>query len=423
MASLTGQQINNTYDSLIKIDDNGPITGTPKTLTDGLGNQAPIQLGSSGVNFPSGTVNFTGATVVGLTVPPGATGPQGFTGATGTAGINGATGATGNQGVSGTNGFTGATGLGSTGATGSQGFTGATGSGATGATGLGVSGAQGFTGGTGATGPAGSGGLVNGSGSESLKQADSLTPTFTNQATGTRSINIGSGGTADGTDSVCLGSFTYTDAASGIAIGASPRAFTTLGIAIGENAYAIGARAINIGYRGNVDGADAIAIGTRVFGGHKASLNGISIGNQARSLSASVTGYVAIGNAAQCNENDSIAIGNGALAGTSGFNGIAFGFGASVIQGDGIAIGRQASVGISGNQGIAFGQGAQSTAPRAVAIGQGVNASTQDYTTTKALQLTQYASLNFADDTAAAAGGVPLGGIYHNSGAARIRIV
>jgi hypothetical protein len=30
---------------------------------------------------------------------------------------------------------------------------------------------------------------------------------------------------------------------------------------------------------------------------------------------------------------------------------------------------------------------------------------------------------NYADDTAAAAGGVPIGGIYHNAGAIRIRIV
>ena len=33
-----------------------------------------------------------------------------------------------------------------------------------------------------------------------------------------------------------------------------------------------------------------------------------------------------------------------------------------------------------------------------------------------------YASLNFGDDTAAAAGGVPLGGLYHDAGIARIRI-
>ena len=29
---------------------------------------------------------------------------------------------------------------------------------------------------------------------------------------------------------------------------------------------------------------------------------------------------------------------------------------------------------------------------------------------------------NFADDTAAAAGGIPIGGLYHNAGALRIRL-
>ena len=34
-----------------------------------------------------------------------------------------------------------------------------------------------------------------------------------------------------------------------------------------------------------------------------------------------------------------------------------------------------------------------------------------------------YSNLNYADDTAAAAGGVVLGQVYHNNGALRIRIV
>jgi hypothetical protein len=29
---------------------------------------------------------------------------------------------------------------------------------------------------------------------------------------------------------------------------------------------------------------------------------------------------------------------------------------------------------------------------------------------------------NYADDTAAAAGGIPIGGMYHNAGAVRIRL-
>ena len=31
-------------------------------------------------------------------------------------------------------------------------------------------------------------------------------------------------------------------------------------------------------------------------------------------------------------------------------------------------------------------------------------------------------NFNFADDTAAAAGGIPVGGLYHNAGALRIRL-
>jgi hypothetical protein len=40
----------------------------------------------------------------------------------------------------------------------------------------------------------------------------------------------------------------------------------------------------------------------------------------------------------------------------------------------------------------------------------------------KALEL-DFSTLDFADDTAAAAGGVPLWGLYHTSGAVKVRIV
>ena len=64
--TLTGTQINNTYDGLIKVTDNGPIGATAKTLTDGLGNDACIALGTAGTTF-TGTADFTGATVTGIT--------------------------------------------------------------------------------------------------------------------------------------------------------------------------------------------------------------------------------------------------------------------------------------------------------------------------------------------------------------------
>ena len=47
--SLTGQNVNTTYDSLIKVGDNGPITSTPKQLSDGLGNEFPMKASSTEV--------------------------------------------------------------------------------------------------------------------------------------------------------------------------------------------------------------------------------------------------------------------------------------------------------------------------------------------------------------------------------------
>ena len=53
----------------------------------------------------------------------------------------------------------------------------------------------------------------------------------------------------------------------------------------------------------------------------------------------------------------------------------------------------------------------------------GRTAPISDATMVENLVVFNYASLNYADDTAAAAGGVVLGQVYHNAGALRIRIV
>ena len=45
--SLTGTKPKDTYDSLIKVTDNGPLSGTMKTLTDGLGNDSVLALSTT----------------------------------------------------------------------------------------------------------------------------------------------------------------------------------------------------------------------------------------------------------------------------------------------------------------------------------------------------------------------------------------
>lgn len=67
MASLTGQQIKDTYQSLLKTDDNGLITNAFKGVTDGSGSASGLYLKNNGVSI-SGSLqingNITGSVIV-----------------------------------------------------------------------------------------------------------------------------------------------------------------------------------------------------------------------------------------------------------------------------------------------------------------------------------------------------------------------
>jgi len=53
--TLTGTKPKDTYDSLIKVEDNGPISGTAKYLSDGLGNNLPIAVSTTNVGIGTST--------------------------------------------------------------------------------------------------------------------------------------------------------------------------------------------------------------------------------------------------------------------------------------------------------------------------------------------------------------------------------
>jgi hypothetical protein len=59
--SLTGTTPQDTYDSLIKVTDNGPLSATAKYLSDGLGNDSALSLSTDkvgiGTNAPSALLN------------------------------------------------------------------------------------------------------------------------------------------------------------------------------------------------------------------------------------------------------------------------------------------------------------------------------------------------------------------------------
>ena len=58
-----------------------------------------------------------------------------------------------------------------------------------------------------------------------------------------------------------------------------------------------------------------------------------------------------------------------------------------------------------------------------MALGSNANATTPYTVTVRKLQMMDWASIGFLDDAEAAAGGIPLGGLYHSSGIVQIRIV
>jgi hypothetical protein len=63
--TLTGTTPQDTYDSLIKVTDNGPISATAKYLSDGLGNDSALALSTGnvgiGTSTPDGALEIKGA--------------------------------------------------------------------------------------------------------------------------------------------------------------------------------------------------------------------------------------------------------------------------------------------------------------------------------------------------------------------------
>jgi hypothetical protein len=60
MANLTGQEIRNTYQGLLKTDDNDALSPSEKAITDGLGNVSAISLSTDNLQITGGLKDFTG---------------------------------------------------------------------------------------------------------------------------------------------------------------------------------------------------------------------------------------------------------------------------------------------------------------------------------------------------------------------------
>jgi hypothetical protein len=175
----------------------------------------------------------------------------------------------------------------------------------------------------------------------------------------------------------------------------------------GENNSVTGGRMNGaFGYNNSVSGWDAWAFGDN----------------------HSVGGYysVAFGNNTNVASNQSFGFGYGAYVGAEAS--FSFGENNDITAGESQVIlgGKNSTISSSGkNNTILGGSGNTiSSGSNVVMLGTSNRTNTTtDATFVENLVVFNYAALDFADDTAAAAGGVVLGQIYHNGGLMRIRIV
>jgi hypothetical protein len=65
MATLFNTKIKDTYQSLLKLEDNTILTTTSKNITDGLGNASPLYMSTTqigiGTSSPTGTLQIKGS--------------------------------------------------------------------------------------------------------------------------------------------------------------------------------------------------------------------------------------------------------------------------------------------------------------------------------------------------------------------------
>ncbi len=245
MADLQNAQIDQSYPSLIKTFDNGPIDGTFKFLSDGAGNKLPIEVSNADVRILSNQIQLTDVAQV--------------------------------------NGF------------------------AITSTDTAFGGAVDFSSATVTGLPGGAAGLESGTGTDSMQSAASLT-TNAASATGDKSIVLGDNAAASRTGAIAIGDGAdVTDTGvNQVAIGTNSRVDHESSVSIGDAAkshyhgVALGRQA-NAGTNSNK--GNNIAIGNASSA--DAFDNTIAIGSQA---SAQLTGSVALGDSVTAGEANAVSV-------------------------------------------------------------------------------------------------------------------
>lgn len=428
MADLTNKYIYETYKSIIGIGTSGTsgISGTLQPLTDGEGTELPIEVSETQVNLKQPTtvpnlfIEGYGEVIDNNGFWVGEGGGGGGTGTSGTSGTSGLTGSSGTSGTSGVNGTSGTSGR--------NGYNG-------------LNGSNGTSGTSGVDGQAGTSGTSGTSGIDGAPGTQNLIIDNPNASIGTQLPN----GTYYGVINLMppgAGIFQPDNAQNSIALGYYAACFNDA-IYIGHYGQAV-PNSVVVGHNSYANGSDTSIIGNNNQGYSQNSPGSIIYGTgNTLADSGENTGAVynvILGSNNEVYGNRHILIGGGGTT-LAGDDNIQIGYFSGVYGVKNIVIGPGDAVGNFGNvvtgdtnavlgfrntvntdNGVAVGQFNTVTADGAAAIGNGLTAATEDTLTVHKLQLVDWATTNFTDDIAAAAAGIPLGGVYHTNGILKIRI-
>ena len=358
MGDLTNQQIDQTYDGLIHTATDEPIDGTLVNLQDGVGNNLPIQVSNT-------TVNFTG-TVTGITT-------------TDTTYDLGAVGAAGNINVA---------------LSGSDGsndvVTVQAGSNIT----LTDNGSNTFTidaaGGSAALEATANGTFVSTIGTTPA----SVGTTLTSIAIGNNTVLTG------GQRGVAIGHDININAEGSVVIGTGASNGDIYGTAVGEGAFG--------GYFGVAlgNGASGSFFGTALGADTRTEADyGIAIGGgQSRAQSCITIGANSL-------VDDGVRV-NTVVIGADGASQTKAAQYSTAVGSQSIAVGAEAT---------ALGYRAAANFNGSVALGANVQAVADNTASVNRLHIVDI-STNYPDDGSAAAAGIPVGGVYHTDGILKIRL-
>ena len=272
------------------------------------------------------------------------------------------------------------------------------------------------------------GGLVSGSGANSMQSADFLTQNAPS-ASANNTICIGNGGIADGPEAIFIGSGGQAGQDS-IGIGQGAVAVNGPAIAIGRSARAIGSVTLAMGNSATVESNQSIGLSGEIININSSATRSVGIGRQ---VTIKAMNSVAIGNyatifatGARSFALSTSGVGVGSISAEDSINIAVGNYSTNISVGAARAIGIGSSNisldKVTAADGIAIGTESTSTAIGAVSLGRQIVASTVDTVSVRMLQIVNYATADYIDDAAAATGGIPLGGVYHTAGALKIRI-